>query len=364
VAKTLKAKDGDRWLKATEDEVVPGIRAFVVDEMMKVIKDDLTALGVPFDTFFSEYAMHDSGRTKKAVEVLRAKGYVYEGVLEAPKGKTPDDWEPVELTLFKSTVFGDDVDRPLYKSDGSFTYFGADVAYHQIKLERGFDRLINVWGADHGGTVKRVQAAIEALTGRKGALDVKLMQMVKLTRGGQPVKMSKRAGNFVTLREVVDEVGADAIRFWFLSRREDSQLDFDLQKAVEKNNDNPVFYAQYAHARMCAVYRQAHEQGISMPDAAKADLNLLTHPAEQALMRVLAAWPHTVERAADAAEPHRLVFYAGELAAAFHSWYNAERFLHADNLPLTHARLILVEASRIVLRSVFEVISVSAPERM
>lgn len=364
VAKALKARDGDKWLAVTDKaELFKGLRPFAVDQMMALIKDDLKAMGVRHDKFFSEYEMHVNGAVDKAHDDLEARGLVYQGVLPPPKGKVVDDWEEVELKLFRATEFGDDTDRPLRKSDGSVTYFGADVAYHMDKLSRGYTRLINIWGADHAGTVKRLQAAIKALTG-KNALEVKLMQMVRLMRDGQPLKMSKRAGNFITLREVVDEVGSDAVRFWFMSRREDSQFDFDLKKAVEQNNDNPVFYVQYAHARMCAISRQQKDMGIADVPLAGVDFSKLHLAEEVALLKHLCAFPDTVAKAAQSAEPHRIASYATELATLFHSWYAKEKFLLPDDLATTHARLALLAAAKVVLSSALDLLGVSAPEKM
>lgn len=348
-------------------EVSDDILATVVKDQMANIHEDLELAGIHFklDEYFSEKTMHLRGEADTAEEELREKGLVYEGVLPPPKGKEIADYTPVELTLFKAKQFGDDEDRPIKKQDGSWTYFGSDVAYHVNKLKRGYDHLINLWGADHAGAVKRLNSAVTALTGKEKALEIQLMQMVRLFRGDEPIKMSKRAGVFVTLREVVEEVGVDAVRFILLTRKADSQLDFDLEKAIEKNNDNPVFYVQYANARMCAIFRQMEEMGIKpLHDYSEAELNLLTLPEEIALIRDLCAYPTMIEKAALAREPHRLAFYASEIAAKFHSWYNAERFLLEEDLPLTHARLALVTATQVVLKDVLNVIGVKAPEKM
>jgi arginyl-tRNA synthetase len=309
--------------------------------------------------------VQESGAVDRALAVLDEKGLVYRGTLPPPKGKTVEDWEPTELLLFRSTQFGDDQDRPIRKSDGSWTYFAADTAYHMQKLEAS-DELINVWGADHTGTVKRTQAAVAALAGRP-ALDVKLVQMVRLLRGGELVKMSKRSGSFVTLAEVVEEVGRDVVRFTMLTRKNDAQMDFDFAKVVEASRDNPVFYVQYAHARIRSLHRKAKEEGFDL--SGKADLGLLDEE-ELALVKLAAQYPRVVEAAAQAHEPHRIAFYLGDLAAAFHALWNkgnddpARRFLLAHSPELTRARLELAAAIGQIIRNGLAVMGVAAAEEM
>ena len=333
--------------------------------MMQLIRADLALLGIHHDVVASEAELQASGKIEAAIGRLRAKGLVYEGVLEPPKGETPDDWEPVELTLFRSSAFGDDVDRPVKKSDGSWTYFGADLAYHAQKAEQA-DQLVDIWGADHAGTVKRVQAAVEALTDGRVALDVKLVQMVRLFRAGEPVKMSKRSGSFVTLADVVREVGKDVVRFMMLTKRSDTQLDFDFAKVVEQSKDNPVFYVQYAHARVHSLARRAAEAGIA---GAAPDLGRLDEE-ELGLVKLMAQWPRTVEAAAIAHEPHRIAFFLGDLAAAFHSLWNRgndapeRRFLIAGDPALTASRLALARALGQVIRGGLSIMGVTPVEEM
>ncbi len=364
IAEKLKADEGDKWTKETDFEaVLLGIRAFCVDAMMGELKADLTDLHIAaFDEFYSEYKMQQTGLPEKIMTELREKGLVFDGILPPPKGKIVDDYEPEELPLFKSSEFGDDSDRPMKNSRGEFTYFGADLAYHTDKLNRGHERLINVWGADHGGAVKRLTSALTAVTGNKKALEIKLMQMVRFVKNGEPVKMSKRAGNFITLRQILDDVGPDAARFWFMNRKPETQFDFDLGKAIEKNNENPVFYVQYAHTRMCSVFRQRQEMGIE--PHASVDVNTLTHEKELTLMKHLMMYPLHLEKAASAGEPHRLAAYAYDLASQFHSWYDSVRFLDEKDVTATTARLKLVETAREVLRDSLGLMGVSAPEKM
>jgi arginyl-tRNA synthetase len=333
--------------------------------MLDLIKADLGLLGVRHDHFASEREVQDSGAVDRAFDLLDEKGLVYKGTLEPPKGKTVEDWEPTELLLFRSTAFGDDQDRPIRKSDGSWTYFAADTAYHMKKLEAS-DELINIWGADHTGTVKRTQAAVQALAGRP-ALDVKIVQMVRLLRNGELVKMSKRSGSFVTLAEVVEEVGKDVVRFTMLTRKNDAQMDFDFAKVVEASKDNPVFYVQYAHARICSLHRRARESGIDLPS--EADLSLLDDE-ELALVRLAAQYPRLVEGAALAHEPHRVAFYLSDLAAALHAQWNkgnddpARRFLLAHDPDLTRARLELATAIGQIIRNGLGIMGVTAAEEM
>jgi arginyl-tRNA synthetase len=342
--------------------------------MMTLIREDLAALGVRHDVFSSERALHQAGAIEAALADLEGKGLVYTGVLEPPKGKLPDDWEPRPQTLFRSTEFGDDVDRPLRKSDGSWTYFAADIAYHLDKYRRGYPTMIDVWGADHGGYVKRMKAAVAAVTGGAGELDVKLCQLVSLFDKGEPVRMSKRAGTFVTLREAVDEVGKDVFRFVMLTRRNDQALDFDFAKVVEQSKDNPVFYVQYAHARASSVMRHARqdlpELDLTPAGLADARLERLADPDELALIRHLAGWPRLVESAAEAHEPHRVAFYLQELAAAFHGLWNKGkddatlRFIAAEDPELTQARLALVQGVAFVVASGLAVFGVRPVEEM
>ena len=374
VGQALADQDGAKWLDAVEEDWLPSVRSFAIERMMDLIREDLHALGVDQDVFTSERGLVDAGAVEQAVAVLRERGLVYEGTLDPPKGKPIEDWEPVELTLFRATDFGDDVDRPIKKSDGSWTYLAGDMANHYDKYRRGFTRQIDIWGADHSGQVKRTQAAVTALTDGKASLNVQLCQLVKLQRGGVEVKMSKRAGTFVTLREVIDEVGKDVVRFIMLTRKNDAPLDFDLEKVVEQSRENPVFYVQYAHARGCSVQRHAVEEFLTIPqdDAglAKADLNLLTDSGELALIKKLAEWPRMVEAAAEAYEPHRIAFYLQELAASFHGLWTrgkddtALRFLQTDNEALSAARLAMIRAVLIVIGSGLATIGVTPIEEM
>jgi arginyl-tRNA synthetase len=366
VGEALAAEHGDRFAAAPEAEWLALFRGATVAAMLDLIRADLALLGIHHNLFSSEADVQASGAADRVLETLRGRNLVYEGKLEAPKGELPDDWEPVELTLFRSTQFGDDQDRPMKKSDGSWTYFGIDAAYHLHKAERS-DALINIWGADHAGTVKRIQAAVTALTDGRVELDVKLINMVRLFRAGEPIKMSKRSGNFVTLADVVREVGKDVVRFIMLTRRADAPLDFDFAKVVEASRDNPVFYVQYAHARLSSLRRKAVEEGIDL--AAPADLGLLDVD-ELALVQVAAQFPRIVEAAAQAHEPHRIAFYLGDLAAAFHGLWNkgnddpARRFLLAQNPALTRARLELASAIGQIIRNGLSIMGVAAAEEL
>jgi len=365
VGAALAAEFGERFADAPESEWLDPFRRRAVAAMLDLIRRDLAELGVHHDLFASEREVQESGAVDRAIAVLDAKGLVYTGTLPPPKGKSTEDWEPTELLLFRSTAFGDDQDRPIRKSDGSWTYFAADTAYHMQKLQAS-DELINVWGADHTGTVKRTQAAVEALAGRP-ALDVKLVQMVRLLRNGELVKMSKRSGSFVTLAEVVEEVGKDVVRFTMLTRKNDAQMDFDFAKVVEASKDNPVFYVQYAHARVRSLHRKAAAAGIDT--AAPVDLGLLD-AEELALVKVAAQFPRVVEGAAQAHEPHRIAFYLGDLAGAFHALWNrgnddpSRRFLVEDNQALTRARLELAAAIGQVIRVGLRIMGVAAAEEM
>ena len=365
---------GDKWRDAPEADWLPEVRNIAIEAMMALIRDDLEALGVRHDLFRSERELVDSGAIETVVAELEGRNLVYTGVLDPPKGKTPDDWEPRPQLLFRATEFGDDVDRPLRKSDGSWTYFASDIAYHKDKFERGFESMIDVWGADHKGYVKRMQAAVKAVTEQRGTLDVRICNLVHLFQDGEPVKMSKRAGTFVTLRDVVDEVGRDVTRFIMLTRGNEAALDFDFAKVMEQSRDNPVFYVQYAHARACSVLRAAATEfsDMALDDAAlaKADVSLLADSGELGIIRLLAGWPRQVEIAAEAHEPHRIAYYLSDLAAAFHGHWtrgneNAElRFVLGDKPELSLARLSLVRAVAVVVASGLAVMGVIPVEEM
>ena len=365
VGEALATEFGDRYAAAPEAEWLALFRTRAVAAMMELIRADLALLGINHEVFASEAALQAAGKPEAAERELRARDLVYDGTLDPPKGETPDDWEPVELPLFRSTAFGDDQDRPIRKSDGSWTYFGADLAYHFQKAH-GADALIDIWGADHAGTVKRIVAAVAALTGGRTRFDVKLIQMVRLLRGGEPVKMSKRAGNFVTLAEVVEEVGRDVVRFTMLTRRADAQMDFDFAKVVEASKDNPVFYVQYAHARIASLHRRAADAGLAdgPPDLSRLDTD------ELALVKLAAQFPRTVETAAAAREPHRIAFYLYDLAAAFHALWNvgndtpARRFLLPDDPQATRARLFLAAAVGQIIRNGLALMGVEAVQEM
>ncbi len=370
----LAAQHGPSYREAGEEVWLAPIRRFAVDAMMEMIREDLAALGVKHDVFVSERSLVEDGQVEAALAFLEERDELYTGVLEPPKGKLPDDWEARPQVLFRATRFGDDVDRPLRKSDGSHTYFASDIAYHRDKNRRGFSDMIDVWGADHGGYVKRMQAAVSAITEGKGTLDVKLCQMVNLLKGGQPYRMSKRAGTFVTLRELVESVGKDVVRFIMLTRKNDAHLDFDLDKVREQSRDNPVFYVQYAHARCRSVLRHGAELwpelDLSPTALARGPLARLTDPAEIALIAALAGWPRLVESAAEAHEPHRIAFYLYEVAAAFHVLWNKGkdearlRFLVEADREVSLARLGLVGAVATVIASGLSVFGVTPVEEM
>jgi len=374
----LAKAHGPALMNASESEWLPIVKSDAIDAMMDMIRDDLAALNIRHDVFFSERTLHAEKNgvsdIDAAIDWLRGRGLVYEGRLPPPKGQLPEDWEDREQTLFRSTQFGDDIDRPLRKSNGAPTYFAADIAYHKDKIDRGFATLVDVWGADHGGYVKRMAAAVAALSDRKAELDVKLCQMVKLMRDGEPVKMSKRSGDFVTLREVVDEVGVDAVRFMMLYRKNDAPLEFDLAKVIEQSKDNAVFYVQYAHARAKSVLRQAlaafPDLDVSAAALASADLSSLTDEGEIALAKTIAQYPRLVEAAAAAHEPHRVAFYLHDLASVFHSHWNRGkdqpqlRFVNATERDSTIARVALVVSSTIVLASGLKILGVTAPDEM
>ncbi|MBV8508176.1 MAG: arginine--tRNA ligase [Alphaproteobacteria bacterium] len=373
--RALAARDGRKWLDRPEDEWLGPVRQFAVEQMMALIRADLGSLGVKYDVFVSERALVRQGAVDECLAELEQQGLIYTGVLNPPKGKPPpEDWEPRPLLLFRATKFGDDVDRPLRKSDGSLTYFATDIAYHRDKFRRGFRNLIDLWGADHVGYVKRTQAAVRAVTGGAASLDLKIYQFVNLFDKGAPVRMSKRAGTFVTFREVVDEVGKDVFRFIMLTRRNDQALDFDFAKVTEQSKDNPVFYVQYAHARAASVMRHAAEQfpDDDLSDAAlgEAPLERLSDPSEMALIRQLAGWPRLVEAAAEAHEPHRIAFYLQEVAAQFHMLWNKGkdeatlRFILASDAELTRARLALVRGVALVIASGLAVFGVEPAQEM
>ena len=372
VGQALKEKFGDSLLDKPEQIWLTDVREFATRAMMVMIREDLAALGVTMDVYSSEKALYGTGKIEAALAALDAQGLIYRGTLEPPKGKTPEDWEPREQTLFRSTAFGDDVDRPVQKSDGGWTYFAPDIAYHFDKLERGFDALIDIFGADHGGYVKRMNAAVAALSNKRVPLDIKLMQLVKLWKNGQPFKMSKRAGTFVTLRDVVEQVGADVTRFVMLTRKNDASLDFDFDKVLEQSKENPVFYVQYAHARVSSVIRKAVEAGVATQDAqlALADLARLNNAAELTLIRKIAEWPRLVEISARSHEPHRIAFYLYELASDLHGLWNrghddaSLRFVQEGDLDTTAAKIALARATGVVISSGLAILGVVPVEEM
>jgi arginyl-tRNA synthetase len=371
VGEALKQKYGDSLLDKGEQYWLAELRDFATAMMMQMIREDLALLGVEMDVYSSEKALYGTGRIEEAIEALRGMDLIYEGVLEPPKGKTPEDWEPRRQTLFRSTAFGDDVDRPVRKSDGSWTYFAPDIAYHYDKVLRGYDQLIDIFGADHGGYVKRMKAAVAALSGGRVPLDIKLIQLVKLWKNGEPFKMSKRAGTFVTLRDVVDQAGADVTRFVMLTRKNDAALDFDFDKVLDQSKDNPVFYVQYANARVNSVLRRAREAGLACDDAtlAAADLSMLSHPAELQLAARIAEWPRVVEIAARGNEPHRVAFYLYDLASDFHGLWNrgnddaALRFLQGDSAT-SQAKIALARAVGVVISAGLGILGIVPVEEM
>ena len=372
IALKLKDKVGDAYLQKSEDKWLPEFRDYAVQAMMDLIKSDLDLLGIEMDTYFSEKSLYDSGQIEAALDRLKNNGLIYKGILEPPKGKKTEDWEPREQTLFKSTLHGDDVDRPVLKSDGTWTYFAPDIAYHFDKITRGFDLLIDIFGADHGGYVKRMKAAVSALSSGEVPLDIKLCQLVKLYQNGEPFKMSKRAGNFVMLRDLVEEVGPDVTRFVMLTRKNDAALDFDFQKVLEQSRENPVFYVQYAHARIKSVIRKAEELDIDISDRALSEMNLtgLTHSSELSLIKKIAEWPRLVEVAARLYEPHRIAFYLFDLSSQLHAhWSKGSdnpdlRFLHNDNLVKTQSKIALARAVSIVISSGLAILGVEPAEKM
>jgi arginyl-tRNA synthetase len=365
VGEALKETYGETLLDRPEAEWLDEVRTFATDRMMDLIRDDLAALGVTMDVFFSEKSLYGSGRIEGALSLLRQKGLIYQGYLEPPKGKTPEDWEPREQTLFRSTAHGDDVDRPVQKSDGSWTYFAPDIAYHFDKVERGYDELINILGADHAGYVKRLKAAVSALSDGSVPLDIKLTQLVRLYKNGEPFKMSKRAGTFVTLRDVVDQVGADVTRFVMLTRKNDAPLDFDFARVLEQSKENPVFYVQYAHARVRSVMRKVEELGLDFSDRPR-----LEDEAEFAVAKKIAEWPRLVEIAARNHEPHRVAFYLYELASDFHALWNrgndvpSLRFVQEGDPAATAAKIALPRAVGVVISAGLGILGVTPAEEM
>jgi arginyl-tRNA synthetase len=380
VGQALAAEFGDKLKAMSENAWLPIVRAKAIAAMMEMIKGDLAALQIKHDVFFSERSLIETGNNKvtETIDFLRSKGDIYEGRLPPPKGKPVEDYEDREQTLFRATAYGDDVDRPLIKSDGGYTYFASDIAYHKNKIDRGFLDMIDVFGADHGGYIKRMQAAVKGVSAGKATLDVKVVQLVRLLRGGEPVKMSKRSGDFVTLREVVDEVGSDAVRFMMLFRKNDAVLDFDLAKVIEQSKDNAVFYVQYGHARGHSIFKNAREMVPDLPetDAARAAylgdaaVERLTDPAEISLLKLLALYPRMIEAAAVAHEPHRIAFYLYDLASEFHAlWTRGRdlpylRFIMTNDAEITRARLAMVQGVVSVLASGLAVLGVHAPTEM
>ncbi|MEM6480327.1 MAG: arginine--tRNA ligase [Pseudomonadota bacterium] len=372
VGQALSDKVGDSYIDQPEDVWLSDVRDFAIEAMMALIRADLAALGVEMDVFFSEKSLYGTGRIEETLKSLQAKGLIYEGVLEPPKGKKPEDWEPREQTLFRSTEHGDDVDRPVRKSDGSWTYFAPDIAYHYDKITRGFTHLVDIFGADHGGYVKRMKAAVSALSDGGVPLDIKLTQLVKLYKNGEPFKMSKRAGTFVTLRDVVDQVGADVTRFVMLTRKADAPLDFDFDKVLEQSRENPVFYVQYAHARVSSVLRKASEAGLDVSDPvlAATDLAPLSDPAQFSLIRKLAEWPRLVEIAARTSEPHRVAFYLYDLAGEFHALWNRGhdqpelRFIDEAKPAAAQAKIALARATGVVISAGLGILGVQPVKEM
>jgi arginyl-tRNA synthetase len=372
VGKSLKNKVGDAYVDTDEATWLADVRTFSTAAMMDLIRADLNSLGVHMDVFYSEKSLNGTGKIELAINDLREKGLIYEGVLEAPKGKRPDDWEPREQTLFKSTDHGDDVDRPVQKSDGSWTYFAPDIAYHHDKVARGFDHLIDVFGADHGGYVKRMKAAVSALSAGSTSLDIKLTQLVRLFKNGEPLKMSKRAGNFITLRDLVEQVGADATRFVMLTRKNDAPLDFDFAKVLEQTKENPVFYVQYAYARISSVLRKAIAADIAVDDhtLVSANLSTLTDISEYRLVSKLAEFPRLIEISARNNEPHKIAFYLYDLASEFHALWNKGndhpdlRFLQESNVAMSQSKIALIRATAVVISSGLGILGVTPAQEM
>jgi arginyl-tRNA synthetase len=372
VGQAVKEKYGTSLVDKPEGDWLQDLRELATDAMMDLVRQDLISLGVKMDNFYSEKSLYGTGRIEAALADLDAKGLIYEGVLEPPKGKKPEDWEPREQTLFKSTEHGDDVDRPVKKSDGGWTYFAPDIAYHYDKVQRGFDHLIDVFGADHGGYVKRMKAAVSALSDGSVSLDIKLTQLVRLYKNGEPFKMSKRAGTFVMLRDVVEQVGPDVTRFVMLTRKNDAPLDFDFDKVLEQSRENPVFYVQYANARICSVMKKAAAAGMDVSDdqLIKADLALLGHESEVRVAQKIAEWPRLVELAARHNEPHRIAFYLYEMASELHALWNKGkeephlRFLDEGNPASSLAKISLIRSVGVVISAGLGILGVEPVEEM
>ncbi|MBC6443690.1 MAG: arginine--tRNA ligase [Rhodobacteraceae bacterium] len=372
VGQALKEKAGDAYVGAPEADWLTDVREFSTGAMMDLIREDLKALGVEMDLFYSEKSLYNTGQIEAALEALEQKGLICEGVPEPPKSRTPEYWEPRKQTLFRSSEHGDDVDRPIRKSDGSWTYFAPDIAYHYDKIERGFDALIDVFGTDHGGYVKRMKAAVSALSDGQVSLDVKLIQLVRLLKNGKPFKMSKRAGIFVTMRDIVDQAGADATRFHMLTRKNDAPLDFDFALVLDQSKENPVFYVQYAHARICSVVRKASEAGLDVNDRnlQNCDLAHLSDMAEIALIRKVAEWPRLLELAVHHNEPHRIAFYLYDLAGEYHVLHNRGksretlRFWQPEDAAASSARIAMIRAVAVVLSAGLAILGINPMEEM
>jgi len=374
VGESLAKRVDKKWMDADEDAWLPEVRNFAIESLMECVRQDLISLGIEYKVFTSERSLVERGAVDEVLKILEEKELVYTGILEPPKGKLPDDWEPRPQTLFKASDFGDEVDRALRKSDGTWTYFATDMAYHLDKFNRGFKTMIDVWGADHGGYVKRMKAAVEAVTGGEGNLDVKICQMVHLKKGGEPVRMSKRAGTFVTLSHLIGEVGRDVVRFMMVTRKNDTQMEFDLEKALEQSRENPVFYVHYAHARCRSVMRKSEsdlgQDKVSAKALSATDLNFLKDTAELDVLKLMASWPRLVENAAEAHEPHRVAYYLNDLATLFHFLWNKGnddanlRFIVPDDGPLTLARLALVQGVITVIASGLCVLGVKPVEEL
>ena len=372
VGHALKDKFGDFFVGKEEHVWLADVRQFSILAMMNLIETDLSSLGIKMDIYFSEKSLYGTGRIEEAITNLREKGLIYEGTLAAPKGKSDEDWEPRKQTLFKSTAYGDDVDRPIQKSDGNWTYFAPDVAYHFDKVARGYNHLIDVFGADHGGYVKRMKAAVTAMSSGQTSLDIKLIQLVRLFKNGEPFKMSKRAGTFVTLRELVEQVGPDATRFVMLARKNDASLDFDFDKVLEQTKENPIFYVQYAHARICSVMRKATDLGMAVDDntLAGSDLNSISDSSELSLAAKVAEFPRLVEIAARSNEPHRIAFYLYELASEFHSLWNKGndhprlRFLQQDDPATSCSKIVLIRCTAVVISTGLGILGITPVQEM
>lgn len=370
----LKKLDGNKWEDKSEEFWLPYIRNFSVKKLMYVIQEDLKKVGIKHDIFFYESDLHKKGKIEKCIQKLKEKNYIYKGILPPPKGKDNEDWEKRNQVLFRATHFGDDIDRPIMKSDGSYTYFAADIAYHNEKLLKNYSKIIDIWGADHGGYIKRIKAALDALSDTKILFDIKICNLVKLTSDGKPIKMSKRSGDFVTLTDLLDEVGSDVVRFMMLTQKPESQLDFDLTKVLQKNSENPVFYVQYAHARICSLMRKASEffpkETFNFKSLQANNFSELNHENEIELIRKLSFWPGTVISAANSSEPHRITYYLYELASLFHSYWNngtinkKNRFIIENNVSLTTARLALCSCIANVLVSGLEILGVEPVKEM